>query len=343
MSERSTNREEGDPVLAANASRDLIWRLRRTNLNLLPICHELLRTLNVTKTAEDLGLSQPAVSQSLGKLRQIFGDELIISIGRDPYLSDRGRALLMELDQWLREADQLIYSNRPFNPATEELRITIATADFVIALIGPNLIRQCANMAPNIKISFADMEIRDANDLTLVDFLICPRPLGERFGKRVHSMPLWRDRSVLVCRKGNPHVGDRVTQQEFEKLNSIVFDLQSKSLPGARALMQPASNFQENAMVSAPDFLAVAYLVETTDCVARLPEPMLPLVQAKFDIRRVEADFLAKAVEVDAFWSEDMNSSRGHAWFRDILLRSVPQAPTAYPEKPLPSSSAEEA
>jgi DNA-binding transcriptional LysR family regulator len=81
-------------------------------------------------------------------------------------------------------------------------------------------------------------------------------------------------------------------------------------------------------MVSAPDFLAVAYLVETTDCVARLPDHMLPLVQEKFDVRRVEADFLAEVVEVDAFWSEDMNGSRGHAWFRDILLRSVPQAPT---------------
>jgi DNA-binding transcriptional LysR family regulator len=326
MSERSTNRSQGDPILPANASRDLVWRLRRTNLNLLPICHELLRTCNVTKTAEELGLSQPAVSQSLGKLRQIFGDELIISLGRDPYLSERGRALLMELDQILREADQLIQGNRPFNPAVEELKITIATADFVIALIGPSLIRQCADLAP---ISFADLEIRDANDLTLVDFLICPRPLGERFGKRVHSMPLWRDRSVLVCRKGNPLVGDRVTQQQFEKLNNVVFDLQSKTLPGARTLIQPASNFQKNAMVSAPDFLAVAYLVETTDYVALLPEHMLPLIQPKFDIRQVEADFLAEAVDVDAFWSEDVNSTHGHAWFRDILLRSLPYSPSA--------------
>jgi DNA-binding transcriptional LysR family regulator len=80
-------------------------RLKQTRLDLLPILHELLRTRSVTRTARSLGITQPAVSQSLHRLRVAFGDDLLVSLGRDLRLTDRAEALARPLRGVLEEID----------------------------------------------------------------------------------------------------------------------------------------------------------------------------------------------------------------------------------------------
>jgi len=81
---------EGQPALAGE--RSLATRLKRNQLDLLPILHELLRTRSVSQTARSLGISQPAVSQALRRLRAAFGDALLVPLGRELQLTERATA-----------------------------------------------------------------------------------------------------------------------------------------------------------------------------------------------------------------------------------------------------------
>jgi len=82
---------ETGPVPAA-AERDLAARLRKVNLDLLPLLHELLRTRSVTRTAQSFGMTQPAVSRALRQLRLAFDDPLLVSPGRNARLTDRAQS-----------------------------------------------------------------------------------------------------------------------------------------------------------------------------------------------------------------------------------------------------------
>src|SRR5215470_1185154 len=90
-------RETATPAAAAGTvdERGLASRLRRVNLDLLPILHELLHTRSVTRTARSFGLTQPAVSRALRQLRAAFEDELLVSLGRNVHLTERAEALIV--------------------------------------------------------------------------------------------------------------------------------------------------------------------------------------------------------------------------------------------------------
>src|SRR5215813_8722499 len=89
---RITKGYETGPVPNA-AERDLAARLRKVNLDLLPLLHELLRTRSVTRTAQSFGMTQPAVSRALRQLRLAFDDPLLVSPGRNARLTDRAQAV----------------------------------------------------------------------------------------------------------------------------------------------------------------------------------------------------------------------------------------------------------
>src|ERR1700757_1650819 len=98
----------------------LASRLKRTRLDLLPVLHELLRTRSVTRTARSLGITQPAVSQSLRRLRRSFGDDLLVSLGRELQLTDRAEALSEPLHGILVQVASLLSPSRPFDPALDD-------------------------------------------------------------------------------------------------------------------------------------------------------------------------------------------------------------------------------
>ncbi|HZU90119.1 MAG TPA: LysR family transcriptional regulator, partial [Stellaceae bacterium] len=169
----------------------------------MPILHELLRTRSVTRTARALGITQPAVSQALRRLRASFGDELLVSAGRDLQPTDRALSLLRPLEAVLAEIDALLQPVRPFDPAREELRVVIMTADYVSLLLAPILAEICADEAPHTVFEFVSGGVRNLDDLAGVDFLIAPRAFGHTLGKRIGTMPLWRDEVVCIAAARN--------------------------------------------------------------------------------------------------------------------------------------------
>src|SRR5690348_15283999 len=127
----------GEPVVAVE--RSLAPRLKRSQLDLLPILHELLRTRSVSQTARSLGISQPAVSQALRRLRMAFGDALLVPLGRELQPTERATTLMVPLQAALAELETLLRPQRPFDPAGEELHVVISTADYVALLLAPIL------------------------------------------------------------------------------------------------------------------------------------------------------------------------------------------------------------
>jgi DNA-binding transcriptional LysR family regulator len=313
----ATQQTTGEHGLAA--------RLRKVNLNLLPVLHELLRTRSVTRTAQSFNMTQPAVSRALRQLRSALDDQLLVSSGRNARLTDRAEAVAGPLARTLTELDLLLKPAGPFDPTTEPVHLVINTADYVAQLLAPILTGICAREAPHVVLEFTWATTRNADDLALVDFMIGPRAFGQALGKRVGSLPLWRDEMVCIVAANKRAIPSRLTPAQFQASRYVAFRRGLRVPQDVQIQLQPTSTLEVAPVCTVPDFLVLGAIVAKSDCVALVPRKVARALARAERLRIVEIAYPRKQLNIDAYWSLATNSRRGRAWFRELLARAVAQ------------------
>jgi LysR family nod box-dependent transcriptional activator len=305
--------------------QELAARLRKVNLDLLPVLHELLRTRSVTRTARSFNMTQPAVSRALRQLRSAFDDPLLVAPGRNAQLTDRATALAGPLGRALGDLDLLLTPAGPFDPATEAVHLVINTADYVTQLLAPILTGICAREAPRVVLEFAAATTRNAEDLAEVDFMIGPRAFGQTLGKRVGALPLWRDEMVCIAAASNRAIPPRLTPAQFQGTRYVAFRRSLRMPQDLQNQLQPTSPLETAPVCTVPNFLVLGAIVEKSDCIALVPRKVARELAHGGKLRIVEIAYPRKQLFIDAYWSPATNSRRGRPWFRDLLSRAVAQ------------------
>lgn len=311
------------------ASRDgrvdpaLALRLRRVNLDLLPLLYALLRTRSVTATARELGISQPAVSKGLRLLRGTFGDDLILARGRSAGVTERGSEILPVLAHILSDLDQMLEPPQPFDPGAERLRIVIKTADYVSVLLAPQLAKLCAIEAPHTELLFLEQTRSGLDELEKIDFFIAPRSLAATFGKRAEKAPLWQDEMVCIVAVKDNRWGDLISTDDFRSARKVVYQVGERGPFAKAGLIQPTSVLEDSPVCEVPNFLVIGAIVEEAECVALVPRKLARELARSRAVRILEIDYPQRNLDIDAFWTTRAGSKRGHAWFRTLLLRAA--------------------
>ena len=308
---------------AAPDPRELVARLHRVNLDTLPILHELLRTRSVTRTARAFGMTQPGVSRILRQLRSTFEDQLLVPIGRGAQLTHRAEALVDPLHRALSEIGLLLDSTNPFDPAREAVHFVVTTADYVSLLLAPILAEICAIEAPHVVLEFTEARLRNPDELARIDFLIGPRTFGERLGKRIGSMPLWRDDIVCIAAEANRTIPSRISAEQFQQARQVGMKSDPRVPPDVRLQLQPTSAIETSLVCTTPNFLVIGAVVEQADCVALVPRKVAQELIRSRRLRIIELAYPHRRLMIDAYWSLAASGKRGHAWFRGLLARAA--------------------
>lgn len=176
--------------------------LRRIDLNLFLTLHALLQEKHVTRAAERLHKSQPAVSHALAQLREHFDDPLLIRQGGKMELTSKARTLLLPLDEALANLNTLL-GNAAFNPADSDRRFHLAMSDYASAIILPPLVHYLRTHAPNMQIAVSqlgrDVMLAQLADGSL-DLAFSPFIEGE-VPSEIHSQSLFSEHFVCVADK----------------------------------------------------------------------------------------------------------------------------------------------
>lgn len=310
-------------VRPASLNPHLAQRLRRINLDLLPMLHALLSTCSLTATARELGITQPAVSKGLRQLREIFDDDLIVSRGREARLTERGSSLVAPLSGVLSELEALLEPPKPFDPATENLRIVIKTADYVSVLLAPKLAKLCAAEAPHTELLFLEQTRAGANEMDHVDFVIAPRPVGQSYGKRIEHFPLWEDDMVCIAARRDERWGEVISTEEFRRARQVVYQVGERGALARAGLIQPTSVLEVSPVCEVPNFLVIGAIVEEAECLALVPRKLARELARARDIRILDIDYPERRLDIDAFWMPRAGAKRGHAWFQTLLIRAA--------------------
>lgn len=287
------------------------------DLKLLAIVSELNRTRSVSQTAENLNLSQSAVSMSLAKLRRHFNDPLFVrtSTGMEP------TPHATELIRLLQRAGDLLHAalghHVVFNPRTSERSFTIHSTDIAQVTLMPKLMKRLAECAPGVqivlqRISESTPSMLESGEADLVIGFI--PPMGAGFCQQ----RLFKERFVCVLRRDHPRVGDTLSLEEFENETHLAVATAGTG-HGIVERSLESSGVRRKVGLTVPSFLGIASIITTLDYLAILPEQL-----ARHFASTARLKVLPLPVEVPAYyivqhWHERYTQDPASRWIRGIV------------------------
>jgi len=238
------------------------------DLNLLPPLEALLRRRNVTHAASDVGLSQPAMSRALARLRDLLGDPLLVRGAKGLTLTPRGQALLPMVTAALTDL-KTVFRPPIFDPATAERVIRFASSDAQTVMIAPRLQAIMRERAPGIDLRFESYGRDVANRIAdgQIDFAFAlastPLPLGAA------SFKLADDRLALVMRRHHPMAAKKWTLEDYGQVDHIGVRLTDDGLSDLDAILAN-KNISRRMVLTTPHFTAALAAVGASDAVTTI-------------------------------------------------------------------------
>jgi DNA-binding transcriptional LysR family regulator len=189
-------------------------RFKGLDLNLLVALDALIEERSVSRAAQRLNLSQPALSASLARLREFFGDPLLVSQGRRMIPTAEARSIQLELKPILASVEEMIARSTAFDPVTSDRVFRISASDYLVAILFPRLIPRLYREAPKIGLDLVppSQQAQTALERGELDLLLTPDE---------HCVPghptelLFEERHVVAGWSANPLLGGPLTEDEF--------------------------------------------------------------------------------------------------------------------------------
>lgn len=245
-----------------------------TDLNLLRALQAILEEANVTRAGERLGMSQPAMSGALAKLRRRFDDELLVRTGRDYEITPLARELLPEVQDAMRLMNEALGVAAGFDPATSDRVFRLTMSDYAISVLLEPLLTRVSALAPGVRLTVDHlMPAMSASERVIIDYDAMVAPLGYGFVGR--CAPLWRDRMVCLLSADNPRARrGPLTLADLEEMPHAEANLGPGTLtPVGRVLGELSVARRVQVMVHG--WLPIPFVVEGSDLIAIAPERLV--------------------------------------------------------------------
>jgi DNA-binding transcriptional LysR family regulator len=294
--------------------------LRKLDLNLLVTLDALLLEHNVTRAAERLNLSQPSVSVHLAKLRDIFGDPLLLPGPRGMLPTARANALREPLRLALEALAHAVSPDTPFDPATASNTWRVAAADYGESTIVLPALIGLRSKAPGTRLAVLDLapsriaKQAEQGEIDLAFHIREDAPAGLR------QRSMFKERYVLVGRAAHPGLRRRPTLSQFCKLDHVVVSTDGGGFHGTTDTVLEQLGLARRVVLSVPHFLFLKSVLASTDLVAMLPSR---LVRHASDLRVVEPPVEVPGFEMLMLWHERSHRDPSHQWLREHIASSV--------------------
>lgn len=293
----------------------------------------LMDERKVTRAAERLGLSQPAVSHALARLRRHFSDPLLVRAGKAMVPTRRGIELQGVAREILSAMDRLDAHGRDFEPQNLRATFVITVPEYVERAMAPPLMQRLLREAPEVSVEFRAPNpglAREWLDSGEVDFRLAwihsPRP-ESRFAR------LPDDRLVCLIREGHPAVGAQLRAEDFFALPHVrpAVAVSGGGVQGEVTLEQyiglPYRNRARTRRVRlallAQSFGTLLKVVASTDMIATVPDRAIWDLEPRLRLRVLHPPVALPPLRGALYWHERNNADPRHRWFRRVLLETA--------------------
>ena len=294
--------------------------LRTFDLNLLVAFDVLLRELNVTRAAEQMFVTQSAMSHSLHRLRQQLDDPLLVKTPSGMKPTERALALIGPVRALLQEMEQLIQPLLEFEPTSSSRRFVLAATDYMELLLLPGLSALIEQLAPEVDLhvkrtesAFPLAQLENGSLDVVLGFKSVLSPPAD-----LNSMPLFSDRMACVVRQDHPQLRAAPSLQEYLALPHMLIS-RTGSHVGLIDQKLTEMGLERRIKLIVPHFLSAPMIVAQTDMVLSLPYRIAVQFKkiAALNIFPVPIDL--PSYDLVMIWHLLRDKDPAHCWLRDRI------------------------
>lgn len=303
--------------------------IRDLDLNLLRVFDAVHQQRSVSRAAEVLGLSQPAVSHGITRLRLLLGDALFVRVAGGVRPTAKADALAAAVQQALHLVEEALHATGGFDPGRARKTFRIHMSDIGEGVFLPALMHAVRQHAPGVRIETHQFEygqIQDALDTGKIDLAFGYLPGVDATGRQ----ELLHERYVVLMRADHPLRGEPPTRDWLARLDYIVVRQHTET---ARALHTLA--LQDSIRLSIPHFMVIPSIVSETDLAVILPRRTALTFARIAPFAIVEPEVGLPEFTVALHWSHRFHNDPANRWLRELVIDlfcelggHVPSAPT---------------
>ncbi|VVE53693.1 LysR family transcriptional regulator [Pandoraea fibrosis] len=296
--------------------------LHAVDLNLLVVFQHLYNARRVSRVAEALGVTQPAVSNSLARLRKLFNDELFVRTSRGMLPTPMAIELAEPVATALDALHGVFNRQLAFDPATSQRAFQIAMTDIGEVHFLPRLMHALGDQAPGITISTVRntaVNLHEEMAAGQVDLAVghLPDLTAEFFQRR-----LFRQKYVCMFRPGHPldkPKTTRMAREDFERAEQVMV-IAAGTGHGQVDDFMARAHVQRNIRLRVPHFVALADILHATDLIATVTEKFAQRSAQHFGLRYVDHPLDLPDVQINLFWHARYHQEPASQWMRTLLF-----------------------
>jgi DNA-binding transcriptional LysR family regulator len=296
--------------------------LRNIDLNLLLVFDVIYRVRSTTRAAEQLHLTQPAVSNALKRLREQFDDVLFVKTAAGMEPTPRADGIAKFLDEGFASIRLAVQAGQAFDPATARRAFRLYVSDIGQTVFIPPLAERMRNVAPQVEISTHYVPLETAQQMMKLGQL--DLAIGNFTG--LHSdfiqQKLFNETYAVIVRKKHPKVGTKVSLEQFFAAQHVVYTPTAGSHVRFEAeldvLFAKNGKTRQVALRLAHSF-GIGHIIASSDLIACVPSRVAAALASADDVRAIALPVDIAPVDISQFWHERCHRDDGHQWLRSLI------------------------
>jgi DNA-binding transcriptional LysR family regulator len=295
-------------------------RLREIDLNLLVVFEAIHREQNLTRAAEKLGLTQPALSHALSRLRELLQDPLFARSGRLLVPTPFARTLIVPVREALVSLENSLFPNQGFDPSQSTRRFVVGLRDALETVWLPHLVEELHGSTQQLqlvstRVTRSELEtelISGAIDLAIE----LPVPVSSAVR---HQQVADSEKLVVVARKAHPVIKGFCLERYLEQTHVVVSS--RRRGPALEDVVLRQTGQRRRVSLRCQNYHAACQVVRSTDLLLTMPERLARVLNKGLDNVLLPFPAEAPALAIHMYWHAALDNDPANTWLREQVLR----------------------
>ncbi|HZS10586.1 MAG TPA: LysR family transcriptional regulator [Blastocatellia bacterium] len=301
--------------------------LQTIDLNLLLALEALIEERNVTRAAKRVGLSQPAMSNALARLRRTFDDPLLVRTADGMTPTPAAQALISPVRSALTQLREALEEKPFFDPAASERTFHLLTSDYAeIVLLAP-LLRELRSDPGSVRLRVqrprsvfeppSTSALAESFDLAIGFY-----PDALSLDARLHSEALWEEENVCIASASHRSIRGKLSLRQYAEADHVALFYKPQG-PGVIDTLLAQKGYARRTIVQIPHFASVPFMVSGTDLIATIPERLARQFSRQLKLQILPVPVAMPPFRLTLLWHQRHHTDPAHRWIRGFIIETA--------------------